>query len=231
MASRHAVPDMMGDWDSMDGDTVAQLEAEQERLAEQLAALRRDERAATSRPAMAPARSSRSEDLIDDDAGQALARENARLREQLAAMASASALKSTVKLREEEEAAALLKKYTEENAKLTAALATGAGLSELTAARPGASVVAASHARSARLVSWPSLDIAIIARSPSLGIRPGYPATGAGSAGFAAEAICVPTPSLLCRQAASPDQVSRPVACALSSGILRPERKGWTSAS
>ncbi len=83
----------------------------------------------------------------------ALAEENARLKEQLAAMTSASAHRSTVKrAREEEEAAALLKKYTAENEKLTAALASGSGLSKLTVASPSAAVIAASHARSASLV-------------------------------------------------------------------------------
>lgn len=139
---------MTGDWDSVDGDTVAQLEAEQEKYASQLASLRRDEQAAASAAVLAPA-------ATVDNAAQALAEDNARLKEQLAAMVSASAHRSTVKrAREEEEAAALLRKYTAENEKLTAALASGSGLSKLTAvARPSAGVIAASHARSASLVN------------------------------------------------------------------------------
>ena len=194
---------------------MAQLEAEQEKLAEQLAALRRDEQAAASTPALAPACS-------DDNA--ALAQENARLKEQLAAMASASAHKSTVKrAREEEDAAALLKKYTEENAKLTAALATGEGLSELTAARPSASVIAASHARSASLVSSLDLGLAILAvgsaclplvqgllSMPAAQLHMCSPSLGDGSARLKQalpapqRQMCVSHTSLLCRQAASP---------------------------
>ena len=141
---------MLGGWDSMDDDrdTVAQLEAEQEKYAAQLAGLRRDEQAAASAQAVVPAAGS----LVTADKA-ALAKDNARLKEQLAALSSASAHRSTVKrAREEEEAAALLKKYTAENEKLTAALASGSGLSKLTVARPSAAVIAASHARSASLV-------------------------------------------------------------------------------
>lgn len=147
MVGSYTAPDMITDWDSVDGD-VAELEAEQQKYAAQLAALRRDEEAAALAPA-AP--------LVAavDDSGRALAEENARLKEQLAAMVSASTHKSTVRrAREEEEAAAMLKKYTAENEKLATALATGSGLSKL--ARPTASVIAASHARSASLVG-PSL--------------------------------------------------------------------------
>ena len=145
--------DMIADWSSIDGDSVAELEAEQQRYAAQLAALRRDEQAATE-----PARS-----VVATGDSRALAEENARLREQLAAMASASAHKSTVRrAREEEEAASLLKKYTAENEKLTAALATGSGLSKLTVARPTASVIAASHARSASLVRVPLSEPAAV---------------------------------------------------------------------
>lgn len=139
---------LIADWELEDGDhdTVAELEAEQRLLATQLADLRRDEDAA----ALAPA--ARSSAAADDSAG-VLAQENARLKEQLAAMVSASAHRSTVKRAQEDEAAAaLLKKYTAENEKLTAALATGSGLSKLLVARPTASALAASHARSASLV-------------------------------------------------------------------------------
>ena len=147
MAGVNTAPDLITGWeaDSEDG-TVAELEAEQRLLAKQLAALRRDEKAAAPAPASCPA-------AAVNESARALAEENTRLKEQLAAMASASAHRSTVKrAREEEEAAALLKKKTAENEKLAAALATGSGLSKLTVARPTPSVIAASHARSASLV-------------------------------------------------------------------------------
>ena len=134
------------EWDSVDGDvdSVAKLEAEQAKYAAQPAALRReDEITVSAVPAYL-------EHTATENAGQALAEENARLKEQLAAMASASAHRSTV--RRQGEYTAQLEKYTAENAKLTAALASGAGLSELTAVRPSARVIAASHARSVSLV-------------------------------------------------------------------------------
>ena len=151
-AGGYTAPDMIADWESEDGNTVAELEAEQRLLATQLADLRRDEEAAVLAPA---ARSV----AAADDSVRALAEENARLKEQLAAMVSASAHRSTVKrAREDKEAAALLKKYTAENERLAAALATGSGLIKLTVARPTASAKAASHARSTSLVgALPSL--------------------------------------------------------------------------
>ena len=99
---------MLGGWDSTDDDrdTVAQLEAEQEKYAAQLAGLRRDEQAAASAQAVVPAAGS----LVTADKA-ALAKDNARLKEQLAALSSASAHRSTVKrAHEEEDAAAMLRK-------------------------------------------------------------------------------------------------------------------------
>lgn len=111
MAGVDTAPDLITGWeaDSEDG-TVAELEAEQRLLAKQLAALRRDEAAAPA-PAICSA-------AAVNESARALAQENTRLKEQLAAMASASAHRSTVKrAREEEEAAALLIKLTAENEK------------------------------------------------------------------------------------------------------------------
>lgn len=164
MAGSHTEPDMTGGWDSTDDDrdTVAQLEAEQEKYAAQLAALRRDEQAAAAQ-AVVPAAGS----LVTADKA-ALAEENARLKEQLATLSSASAHRSTVKrAREEEEAAALLKTYMAENEKLTAALASGSGLSKLTAARPSAALIAASHARSASLVGSRACILQLVMMWPS----------------------------------------------------------------
>ena len=150
MAGDYTAADMIAGCESEDG-TVAELEAEERLIATQLAALRRGEEG------KAPASATRSVAAVDDSV-RALAEENARLREQLAALVSASAHRSTstakrARAREEEEAA-LLKKITAENEKLAAALATGSGLSDLklTVAHPTASVVAASHARSTSLV-------------------------------------------------------------------------------
>ena len=213
-AGGYTAPDMITDWESEDGDTVAELEAEQRLLATQLADLRRDEEAAALMPARSVAAA------VVDDSARALAEENARLKQQLAAMVSASAHRSTVKrAREDEEAAALLKKYTAENEKLAAALATGSGLSKLTVARPTASVIAASHARSTSLVGT------------QLQYRNCFCGPYASRPQLAHHDCCVNCPDhqfacYKCRPAALPDPVSRQAACGLSSETLRPERKG-----
>ena len=129
----------VSNWESdEDGDSLARLEAEQAEYAAQLHRLHKAERAAGAAARPSTAGSSAAADL---------AAENARLKEQLAAMASASACKSTTK-HEDEDMQALLEKYAAENAKLTDALRTGASLSKMTALRPSAtSVIEASRAR------------------------------------------------------------------------------------
>ena len=125
-----------------DEDDLAQLEAQQEALAAQLAALQAD-------PACPTAAAPRT-DLASD-----LAADNAKLRAQLAALESASAYKSTTRRNSElAKQQAELDKLAAENAKLSEALATGVGFSKISTLRPGASsAVAASHARSLALVS------------------------------------------------------------------------------
>lgn len=229
MAPKYTAPDMIADWTSTDDGTVAELEAEQQKYAAQLAALRKEEQAEDVIPAGSMA-------AISDS--RALAEENARLKEQLAAMASASAHRSTVRrAREGEEAAALLKKYTAENEKLAAALATGSGLSKLTVARPTASVIAASHARSASLVRVGFKHILYsVCRFSSA-----HPAIRLPLSKSLIVSKCIASPvpaasavqpwAYICRLAASQDPVSRQVACVLSSETLRPERRAWTYAS
>lgn len=121
---------------------LAELEAESQALqqayAAQLAALEAEE---TGAPLAPPATA----------AASALEAENAKLKAQLAALESASAIKSTI--RHDSELAkqkAELEKMAAENAKLTEALASGVGLSKLTTLTP--SVVSASKARTASLV-------------------------------------------------------------------------------
>lgn len=118
--------------EAVENETLAELEAEQAKYAAELEELRSAERtAAGSTP-------------------NPLA-ENEQLRAELAAMASLSA--SASKRRDEEDVKAKLAQLSAENAKLTAALETGVGLSELTGVRPSASVLAALRARMAALVS------------------------------------------------------------------------------
>ena len=89
-----------------------------------------------------------------------MAAENAKLKAQLAAMESASAVKSTSRRNAElAKQQAELDKVLAEREKLTAALATGVDLSKLTALKSGSSdAVAASKARSLSLVRFRNMQ-------------------------------------------------------------------------
>ena len=123
------------DWKAVEDETLAELEAEQAKYAAELEELRSAERTSAGLGSSTPN----------------LLAENEQLRAELAAMASVSA--SASKRRDEEDVKAKLAQLSAENAKLTAALKNGVGLSDLTGVRPSASVLAASRARMAALVS------------------------------------------------------------------------------
>ena len=127
--------------DDDDDASLAQLEAQEKAYAAQLEALQAGQGPATI---TSP----------DPTAASQLAAENARLKAQLAALESASAVKSTTKRnRELAKQQEMLDKMAAENAKLSKALATGVDLSKVTGLRSSASdALAASKARSVSLV-------------------------------------------------------------------------------
>lgn len=129
------------DWEAVDDETLAELEAEQARYVAELQKLRRGDTAASTRTA--------------DQSPVDLAAENERLRAELEAAASLSA--SATK-RDAEHVKAQLARLSTENAKLTAALANGVGLSGITGVRPSTSVLAASRSRMLAMVTG-NIDI------------------------------------------------------------------------
>lgn len=137
------------DWEAVDDETLAELEAEQAKYAAELEELRLAECHAAGESSgghaygSISARGSGPEQTVD------LSAENARLRAELEAVTSMSA---SATRRDADDVKAKLAKVSAENAKLTAALEMGVGLSELTAVRSSASVLAASRARMLAMV-------------------------------------------------------------------------------
>ncbi|KAL0018965.1 hypothetical protein WJX77_009728 [Trebouxia sp. C0004] len=121
------------DWEAAEDETLAELEAEQVKYAAELEELRSAQRTSAG---------------LGSDTPNLWA-ENEKLRAELAAMASVSA--SASKRRDEEDVKAKLAQLSAENVKVTAALESDVGLSELTGVRSSASVLAASRARMAGL--------------------------------------------------------------------------------
>ena len=133
------------DWEAVDDETLAELEAEQAKYAAELEELRLAERHGAGVSSGGGMRS-----ISEPDQTAGLFAENARLRAELEAKVSVSA---SATRRDADDVKVKLAKLSAENAKLTAALATGVGLSGLTGVRSSASVLAASCTRMMAMVS------------------------------------------------------------------------------
>ena len=133
------------DWEAVDDETLAELEAEQAKYTAELEKLRKGQPTASGASAVTSLSSSALDQSTVD-----LAAENERLRAELEAAVSVSA--STAK-RDAEDVKAQLARLSVENARLNAALASGVGLSGLTGVRASTSGLAASRARMSAMVS------------------------------------------------------------------------------
>lgn len=129
------------DWEAVDNETLAELEAEQAKYAAELEELRLAEGAAAGESS--------------NGSTADLTAENNRLRAELNAMASVTA--SASRKCAEDEVKAKLAMLSAENARLTAALESGVGISDInvdiTGVKPSTTVLTASRARMAIMVS------------------------------------------------------------------------------
>lgn len=132
------------DWEAVDDEILAELEAEQAKYAAELEDLRLAEQHGAGVSSGGGMRSIRDSDQTAD-----LSAENARLRAELEAKVSVSA---SATRRDADDVKVKLAKLSAENAKLTAALASGVSLSWLTGVPSSASVLAASRTRMMAMV-------------------------------------------------------------------------------